>query len=723
MPQLLVLGDYEPDQGIGPAIWLRCVVDRTITADSASTDEPYVVYMPEVSRQQLTAPDCPDLLKPLVELQYRGVCWKQKNGRDWTPEAFLTSSLGGLGLDVAQDGGTRHSMSRALRELAATPVTSLQGKRLQSEDFDQLISDDPVRDLLVWLDNPDAARSRWDEARWSTFKSRCQANFGFDPVRDGEVVAAERLSRSEGPWQQVWRRFEDAPAMYSGVPKLLRRLTADDLLDQRPTLPQSNDQGEDALRRLFRELGTLAQDEVRRRLLEADQSHRVRREWVWAKLGDAPLAQALKHLVELAERTSTELGGASLLELAQLYADGAWRADAAALASMSAVDSSADWQVVQGTLRAIYEPWLESAARQLQALAEKEPLPGCDQPRMEDVEVSQGTVILFADGLRFDVAQDLAARLREQGGEVSVSTRWAALPTVTATAKPAVSPIVDQIEGTDPGQDFLPLTTDSQRPLTTDRFRKLLAEAGCPYLEADQVGDPSQRAWTEYGDLDKLGHSLQGKLANNVDNQVNLLAERIEALRDAGWREVRVVTDHGWLWLPGGLPKTKLPKYLVRSRWARCAAVAGDSAVEVPTVGWHWNVEQRIALAPGISCFWAGNDYAHGGMSLQECLIPVMRVTDTGLRKSKAELVSVSWHGLRCRISLANAHQGFSADLRLRVNDPESSVSGQRALRDDGTVSLLVAEDDLKGDPASVVILDLEGRVIARQSTTIGGEE
>ena len=31
----------------------------------------------------------PDPLKPLVELQYRGVCWTQRNGRDWAVEAFL----------------------------------------------------------------------------------------------------------------------------------------------------------------------------------------------------------------------------------------------------------------------------------------------------------------------------------------------------------------------------------------------------------------------------------------------------------------------------------------------------------------------------------------------------------------------------------------------------------------------------------------------------------
>ena len=119
-----------------------------------------------------------------------------------------------------------------------------------------------------------------------------------------------------------------------------------------------------------------------------------------------------------------------------------------------------------------------------------------------------------------------------------------------------------------------------------------------------------------------MGHSLQGKLASRVEEQVELLLERIEILLESGWREIRVVTDHGWLWLPGGLPKIDLPKYLTVSRWARCAAIKGGSKVEVPTVRWHWNAHERVAVAPGIACFSAGNEYAHGGLSLQESPYP-----------------------------------------------------------------------------------------------------
>jgi hypothetical protein len=40
-----------------------------------------------------------------------------------------------------------------------------------------------------------------------------------------------------------------------------------------------------------------------------------------------------------------------------------------------------------------------------------------------------------------------------------------------------------------------------------------------------------------------------------------------------------------------------------------------------------------------------------------------------------------------------------------------------------GAASLLVADDELEGTPAAVVVLDTGNQVIARQSTIIGGED
>ena len=726
MPQLLTLGVYEPEDRTGPSIWLRCVVDRVLELPGFAGDTTPVVYLPDVSRQALgSAESCPTDLKPLVELQYRGTCWTQKIGRDWTVEAFMVSDNGGLGLDVAQDAATRQSMVSALPELATTSIRLLQGRRLEANDFDALFSDDSVRDLLLWLSDPESTLAGWEPERRSAFASRCKSDFEFDPDKDGALVAAERLGRREGSWGSVWSRFAESPALYPGLPELLHQAMPRDLFVEQPSSwPLNNEKGEAELRRALLALEGKAPSAAREEVIELEKIHGPRREWVWAKLGLASLASALMHLAEIAERTSRELGGVSPTEMAAQYAAGAWTIDAAALSSFAAVSSSADTNAVSRALNAIYRPWLDAAARHLQALANQDPLPRHGEQDANDVRVDSGAVIFFADGLRLDVSQRLVDHLKSKGRAVKMSTRWAAHPTVTATAKPAVSPVSEHFMGASLGAEFQLVTADVGRPLSTDRFRKLLDASGYQYLTADDTGDPSGRAWTEYGNLDKLGHSLQAKLAARIDEQIALLLERIEFLLDAGWREVRVVTDHGWLWLPGGLPKVDLPKYLAQSRWARCASIEGGSTVQVPTVPWYWNAAERVAVGPGTACFGAGNEYAHGGLSLQESLIPVLRVTAGAVSATAgASITSVNWVGLRCRVRIDPARPGLSVDLRTRVNDADSSASGTRQVDAEGTASLLVADDELQGTPAAVVILDTGGQVIARQSTIIGGED
>ena len=725
VPQLLTLGDYDPENRTGPAIWLRCVLDGALDDLKVSEEKTPIVYLPGVSRQQLRAvQECPDSLKPLVELQYRGVCWTQKNGKDWTVEAFLVAEDGGLGLDVSRDAATRQSMLSSLTELATTSVAGLKGKRLEAEDFDKLFSDDLAKDLLRWLSDPDSVSAGWNGGRWSAFRSRSKAELEFDPEKDGVLVAAERLGRREDSWASVWERFTESPALYPGVPELLRKAMPNELFVESSSWPQNNEQGETELRQALLALENTTPSAAKDRLLDLEKTHGVRRGWVWEKLAQAPLANALAHLAALARSTSSQLGGASVAEMARLYSDSAWEIDASALAAMATVKSVADAQAVSKALNAVYRPWLESAAEHLQALTEEKPLPGHEDQGLEDLRVESGGLILFADGLRFDVSQRLAELMREKSWVVNMSTRWAGLPTVTATSKPAVSPVADKIEGRSLGEDFLPVTVAGGQPLTTDRFRKLLASAGYQYLGADETGDSSDRAWTESGEFDKLGHALQGKLAGRIEDQLELLLERVESLLDAGWREVRVVTDHGWLWLPDGLPKVELPKYLTASRWARCAAIKGGSKVEVPTVRWHWNSQERLAVAPGIACFGAGNEYAHGGLSLQESLVPVIRVTaGEAAGRTAAKVEQVSWAGLRCRVKIKPAQSGLSVDLRTNVNDPGSSVSEVRSVDDEGAVSFLVANDELEGITAAVVVLDAKGHAIAKQSTIIGGED
>ena len=130
-------------------------------------------------------------------------------------------------------------MLGALAELATTSVDRLKGKHLEAEDFDKLFSDDPAKDLLLWMSEPDAVKSGWKGGRWAAFKSRCIADFKLDPDKDGELDGAERLGKREGPWATVWERFTESPVLYPGLPELLRRAMPHELFVEPSSWPRA----------------------------------------------------------------------------------------------------------------------------------------------------------------------------------------------------------------------------------------------------------------------------------------------------------------------------------------------------------------------------------------------------------------------------------------------------------------------------------------------------
>jgi len=734
MPELLTLGDYNAETRTGPAIWLRCVIEPAVRADKFPdlawpAGAMPVIYMPGVSRQTLRAvEECPDALKPLVELQYRGTVWTQKNGKDWTVRAFLVNDDGGLGLDVAEDKLTLQAIEGALTRLAVTPVARLRGdppKRLEAEDFDRLMIGDTPRDLLLWLGDPEGTRRQWDEATWSAFRNRCRQDYTFDPETEGEIVGGEKLGLRKDAWYGVWERFAESPALYPGIPDLLRRAKPrGELLFDKEPWPDENEAMENALRNALIEVSSMNPAEARRRLGELEAEHGPRRSWAWARLGMCPLANALEHLAMLAKRTATTLGGDSAEAMAKLYAGGGYLADDAALRALASVKTAEDITALWAAVRCVYLPWLEDSARHFQECLAVKSLPTVAQ--QEGIEAAVGECILFADGLRFDIGQRLVAMAGERQLEASAGWRWAALPTVTATAKPAASPVAGRIRGEHLQADFCPETVDTGEGLTTERFRRLLAATGFQVLEPAEAGDArakNARGWTESGEFDKLGHRLQGKLAARIEDQLELLLERVQGLLEAGWKRVRVVTDHGWLLAPGGMPKVQLPKYLAESRWSRCASIKENAHVEVPVAGWSWNPQERFAYGPGVHCFVAGQEYAHGGASLQECLVPVLAFASVRAPAGVVVTVrEVQWVGLRCRVTVEPATGGLSADLRTKPNVPSSSIAQPKALDADGKAALLVADESLEGTTISLVIIDASGRVVSKEVTTVGGE-
>lgn len=738
LPELLVLGDYAPEKRTGPAIWLRCAIVGEVKNLELPAGNVPIIYLPGVSRQDLRAVEsCPELLKPIAELQYRGVIWSQINAKDWTALAFLKTDQGGLNLDVALDNETKTAALLALKRLLDEDAELLKGKRIDRDFFNALLTGgDPVRDLLQWINEEQKFKSARDANEWQAFVQLVRSQFNFDPQKEGILTAAANLAGREGVWSQVWERFCEAPARYPNIPAQIRKcqppndtlLWHDGNSDLFGGWAQWNEEQENKLRGELLNLQNITPQEARKKLVELEKQHAARRRLVWAELGEAPIALALKHLTALAENTAKNLVGRTIQELAERYAANGWQIDDAAMRALAEIEKSSDLEAVKAAVRSVYLPWLEDSARHLQQIVDAESYPGGTIEKAAQTDHSSGECVLFVDGLRFDAAKRLSGILAAKNLSVTEKPKWSALPSVTATGKPAVSPVRDQIRGLDNNVDFEPSVAETGQSLKGGyHLKKLLKNEQWEFLSKSDDGDGSGNAWCEFGDIDHEGHDRGWKLARHLDALLNEIAERIAGLIRAGWRQVCVVTDHGWLLLPGGLPKTELPSALTSSKWGRCAAIKSGAATDERLFPWFWNPAVHFALAGGISCFKAGEEYAHGGLSFQECLTLELVIMQENSRKSESvsvEIADIIWKGLRCNAALANApSENIYADIRTEAGEAASSVLfSVKPFNKEGTVSVVVMDEDLEGEKAVFVLLDDADRLIGQREIRIGGE-
>lgn len=716
---VVTLGSYVPDDASGPAYWIRCVVDG-VMGDLPGVP---VVYLPGHAKGAVRAvEEAPEELKPLAELQCRGSMFTQPNGTDWTITAFLESREG-LGVDVADDQRTKEAILRARSRLANVAVDDLRRQApLRADFFDSLFTPDLDREVLEWLDDRarfDAARSPEQVAAFAgQVKSRLQAD-----VAEGEIALARLLGLRGGRWGQVWTRYVEAPSRYPNIEERLRAARPEGqgkagkqrgLFDGSvESWPQDNEEDEDRLRTALRGLGQRSREEATAEVTKLEAEHGVRRGWVWAALGDAPLAGALEHLARLAGPVPAPK---SVAEAVEGYSGAWWQQDDAAIRTMGAVRTEADRTAVTAVVRTLYEPWLEETVRRFQEVVgsdaggyEVTPLP--DWP--------SGTCVVFFDGLRMDVARRIEHSL-DRRLDVTVGARLTALPTITSTAKPAASPVASALG---PGKMLSPAPAAGGADIAVAGLRKLLGESGYQVLDGKQTGDPTGRAWTELGDLDELGHLEPWNLPEVIDREVEKVVERVAVLLDAGWRQVAIVTDHGWLYLPGGLPKADLPVSVTkddRGRKGRTARLADGARAPGQTVPWYWDPDVRMAVAPGIATFVGGAAYEHGGVSPQECVTPVITVRATAVAAGPVE-IAATWTGLRARVTVGGAPSDALVDIRRKAGDAGTSlIDGARPLAD-GSASILVPDEDTEGTSVFVVVLSASGALLGQASVTVGG--
>lgn len=406
-PSLWVLGDFNPDRAIGPAAWLRFQLEMW------TGDDVPVIYLPGIGRSAFrNADQCPNQAKHLFALQFQGQFWTQRNGKDWTPFAYFSSEDGGLGLDVAGDQDTKTAIQESLQKLLEIESDAFQGRRLEAGDFRAIVTKDPARILLQWMDNPGKIKQELERSgsEWTSFCAVCRDSYGFNPEKDGVITAAEKLIAGKAGWPLVWQRFKEMPRAYPGVKTLLESRKQKALFEKRSEFnPNYNRNEEDRLEKDLLKLASETSRDAIKKIKDLDAEHIERSSWVWATLGESQLALAIGHLRDLAQVVETAKNPSSWEALAEYYSSIGWKADRSMLLALNAARSTNASKAVIAAIRAVYPPWLEKLAILTQALSASYPVSGPQTCRTLPVE--EGTIYLFVDGLRMDLARGLEERL------------------------------------------------------------------------------------------------------------------------------------------------------------------------------------------------------------------------------------------------------------------------------------------------------------------------
>jgi hypothetical protein len=418
----------------------------------------------------------------------------------------------------------------------------------------------------------------------------------------------------------------------------------------------------------------------------------------------------------MAAKAQQAFPASSIADIQAYYTTRGYTIDQDMRKALAAVRTARDKALVKSIIQLCYQPWLESITHKFQQLIARDA--GIFSQQTAAVESED--YVLFVDAFRYELAHEFCQRLEGKQWKVSLQAGWSAIPSLTPTAKPQVSPIAGYVAEESSITEFRP-QLQSGRDLQTQVFRETLKVAGFQFVTQAADIQAEGRYWQEIGDIDTKGHTEQSDMVRRIAELFDQLQEALEVAFERGIRRIKLVTDHGWLLLPGGLPKRQLHAGLTETRWGRCALLKEGATTDLLHLPWRWNPAIFIAYAPGISFFKANEEYAHGGISVHECLVPTVWIEHTAAQKTHATILQVKWVNLKCAIQTSELPDGYQVDIRTKYNDAKTSIvlSRHKTVRDNA-VSLLV-DDAAEHQAATVVLMDENERILDKQPTTVGG--
>lgn len=288
-------------------------------------------------------------------------------------------------------------------------------------------------------------------------------------------------------------------------------------------------------------------------------------------------------------------------------------------------------------------------------------LPKQDQFYATYLSAQTKEVVVVCDAFRYEVAMELMQALAKENVKASIIPMLANLPTETKYCKTALFPHETlSLSGNEMVVDGKVLSSTEQRTAHLDHYR---SGARCiDYVELMNMGSTAQRelfkshlVYIFYNNIDEASHSQSPfeviRACRAAIEQLTLLIRRLHF----SWHvsHIYLTADHGFIYndmkfeerdkhsISEETIEQKTRYYLTYNG----AKVAGISKYPLDQVSvMKSDKPVYVAVPTGTNRFAApgGYNFAHGGATLQELLVPVIHTSP--IREGKVQKVGVIIH-------------------------------------------------------------------------------
>jgi len=375
----------------------------------------------------------------------------------------------------------------------------------------------------------------------------------------------------------------------------------------------------------------------------------------------SPAWTALERATALIESSAVVARGVSgksdLAGLMKAYTEGGWsNLDRAFRLFEAALTACADGEIIAPIVDLCRRRYREAVVKQQDvflAAVKAEGWPPNEtsrQSRIFDEHVApllerrERTAFFMVDSLRYEMGRDLGEALVGTG-EVVISHAAGVVPTVTGCGMAALMPGADgMLRLVEKDGGLVPALGSRLLKTSADRMKLLADTYGDRFFETtlDEIlGSPKKIAGNlkdadifvvRTQDPDAVAENLGGWRARRyLSDVVGDIAAAVRWVVSQGFTRVVISADHGHMMLPeipaGDVVQAPPGGWLENKRRCRLGSglsgAAGTITLKAGQVGIQGEL-QEVCLPIGFRVFSEGEGYFHGGLSLQEAVVPVI---------------------------------------------------------------------------------------------------